>query len=65
MEVKKNDVIQANENAGIWCGCLLIVDAVKSWGVQAWMIIPNRGKASIRLSFDQFERIGVAALIAD
>ena len=63
--IKKGDVVQANENAGEWCGCLLIVDEVKAWGVQAGMKIPFKGTAYMRLTFDQVEWIGGAVLVEE
>lgn len=62
-EINENSVIQANENAGEWAGCLLQVDEVKSWGVQAYVKIPKSGDAYIRLTSSQFEYIGEAILI--
>lgn len=61
--VKVGSVIQANENSGEWCGCLLIVDEVKSWGVQAGMKIPYKGTAYMRLTNEQFDYIGEAVLV--
>lgn len=61
--VKVGSVIQANEQAGEWCGCLLIVEEVKSWGVMAGMKIPFKGTAYIRLKTEQFEYIGEAVLV--
>ena len=63
MKVRINSVIQANENAGDWCGCLLIVTEVKEWGVQAGLKIPYQGTAYIRLTHDEFDYIGQAALV--
>lgn len=57
------DVIQATEKAGDWCGCLLIVDEVKTWGVQAGMKIPFKGTAYMRLKDDQYEVIGKAVMV--
>ena len=65
IEVEEGSVIQANENAGDWCGCLLIVDEVKSWGVQAYMRIPKDGTAFIRLKNDDFDLIGKAILVRE
>jgi len=65
-KVKKNDVIQINEkcaNTG-WIGCLMIVDEVKSWGVQAYLRIPMQGDAYLRLKHDEYDVIGKAALVA-
>ena len=53
--VKRGSIIQANENAGAWCGTVLIVDEVKSWGVQAFVHVPMNGDAFIRLKPEQFE----------
>lgn len=63
--VKVGSVVQANENAGGWAGCLLIVTDVKSWGVQAGTKIPMQGTAYIRLRTDQFEYIGEAVLVEE
>ena len=63
--IKKESVVQANENSGEWCGCLLIVDEVKDWGVQAGMKVPFNGVAYIRLTFDQIEYIGEAILVSE
>ena len=62
-DLKRGSIIQANENAREWCGCVLIVDEVKSWGVQAFLHIPNRGDAYIRLPYEAFEILGGEALL--
>lgn len=54
-KLKRGSIIQANENAGAWCGTVLIVDEVKSWGVQAFVHIPAKGDAFIRLTPEQYE----------
>ena len=61
--LNKGSVIQANEKAGEWCGCLLIVEEVKFWGVMAGMKIPFEGTAYIRLKNGQFDYIGEAVLV--
>lgn len=63
MSINRGGIIQANENAGEWCGCVLIVDEVKDWGVQAFMHIPMRGDAYIRLKYDQFDDLGAVAVL--
>jgi hypothetical protein len=62
-KLKRGSIIQANENAGEWCGTVLIVDEVKSWGVQAFVHIPMRGDAYIRLKSDQYEVLGGQAIL--
>lgn len=61
--MKRGDIIQANEKAGDWCGCVLIVDEVKSWGVQAFLHIPMQGDAYIRLREDQYDVLGGEAVL--
>ncbi|MBQ6123712.1 MAG: hypothetical protein IJI59_18510 [Clostridia bacterium] len=64
--VKKNDVIQINEKfkGTGWIGCLMIVDEVKSWGVQAYLHVPMQGDAYLRLKHEEYDVIGKAALVA-
>lgn len=61
--LKRGSIIQANENAGAWCGTVLIVDEVKSWGVQAFVHISMKGDAFIRLKPDQYEVLGGHAVL--
>lgn len=61
-ELKRGSIIQANENAGEWCGTILVVDEVKSWGVQAFVHIPMKGDAYIRLTPEQFENLHTESL---
>lgn len=63
-EIKAGSIVQANENAGEWAGCVLIVSEEKSWGVQAYLRIPTKGDAYIRLPWDAVEDIGEAVLVA-
>lgn len=58
----KGDVIQINENHK-WKGCLAVVDEVKSWGVQAYVPVPQDGNAFIRLMHGDYEYIGKAILV--
>ncbi len=62
-ELKRGSIIQANENVKDWCGCVLIVDEVKSWGVQAFLHIPYQGDAYIRLTNDSFDVLGSEAVL--
>lgn len=64
--VKKNDVIQINEKfkGTGWIGCLMIVDEVKSWGVQAYLHVPMQGDAYLRIKHGEFDVIGKAAMVA-
>lgn len=61
--IKKNDVIQVNENIPDWCGCLMIVEEVKDWGVMAGMRIPFKGSTYLRLKFEDIEYIGESVFV--
>ena len=65
-KVKKNDVIQINEKfkGTGWIGCLMIVDEVKSWGVQAYLHVPMQGDAYLRIKHGEYDVIGKAAMVA-
>ena len=62
--VAANDLIQVNEDGpGNWFRCILVVDEVKGWGVQAYAIIPQaRDKMSadafMRLDWNEFDTLG-------
>ncbi len=64
-KVSEGDLVQVNEDGPAhWFRCILVVDEVKSWGVQAYAIIPNRagvpsGDAYMRLSWNEFDVLGV------
>ena len=63
--VSEGDLIQVNEDGPPnWFRCVLVVDEVKSWGVQAYAIIPQArdrpsADAYMRLSWNEFDTLGV------
>ena len=62
--VKVNDIIQLTETAQEgWISCLMIVQEVKSWGVQAYMKLPEQGDAYLRIAYGKFEVVGHAVLV--
>lgn len=61
--MKRGSIIQANENAKDWCGTVLIVDEVKPWGVQAFVHIPFKGDAYIRLNHSEFDDLNAMAAL--
>ncbi len=67
--IKEGDIIQITREDDPWFPALLIVDEVKSWGVQAYVIVPNSndgsskpGNAYRRLKAELFEKVGVAVI---
>jgi len=66
--MEKDDIVQIIDAKHPWFPCLLIVDEVKSWGVQAACLIPNSntkndvGRAFNRLKTEQVEVVGEAVI---
>ena len=48
-----------------WAGCFLTVTEVKSWGVQGYIKIPEKGLAYYRLEHEEYIFIGQAYLVHD
>ena len=63
--VKENDLIQVNEDGPPnWFRCILVVDEVKSWGVEAFCTIPHASgapsrDAHMRLHWEEFDALRV------
>lgn len=67
IDIEKDDIVQIVDQDHAWFPALLIVDEVKSWGVQAFVIIPNSNDGSEpisqaynRLPFNKIEKVGKA-----
>jgi len=62
--LEPGDVVQANPEATRWGPVFVIVEQVRAWGVQGYFLVHTQeggvGQAPIRLSHDQFVRIGAA-----
>ncbi len=67
MEIYKGDIIQISNGENKWFPYLLIVDEVKSWGVQAFAFIPSvdgkTGVAHYRVSNGEFIKVGSAEFL--
>jgi len=70
-DIEKGDIVQITDQAHAWFPCLLIVDEVKSWGVQAGCLCPQSNDAHQmpataynQLKWEQIERVGKAAFVA-
>lgn len=62
-------IIQITDETHHWYPALLIVDEVKSWGVQAYAIVPEGGRspkstvvAPIRIETGRFQVVGASAV---
>jgi hypothetical protein len=70
-EVAPGDVVQITNPDHPWFPCLLLVTEVKSWGVQAGVLIPESNSenkiatAYNRLNFDEIEYVGRAPFQED
>ena len=66
------DIVQITDPSHPWYPALLIVDEVKSWGVQAFALIPksNNGSEPValaynRLKFEAIETVGRAVILTE
>jgi hypothetical protein len=58
---QRYEIVQANERVAHWFRCLVVVDEIKSWGVQGYTTIPGHdgpSDAFIRLTWDEIEKTG-------
>lgn len=55
--IEKGDVILCLRSEDTFAGCLMYVDEVKSWGVQAGMILPDGDTTYVRLPHGEYIRI--------
>lgn len=65
--IKVGTVIQVKETIPAWGGCLMIVDEVKEWGVQASMRLPQKEMrvTFLRLNHSEYYVIGDSMLVFD
>lgn len=67
--MEKGTIVQITNEDHQWFPCLIIVDKIKSWGIQGYTIIPSNdnqpnGNAYIRLKNEEFEAVGEAVIVA-
>lgn len=66
--IEPGDLIQVNENGpSHWFRVILVVEEVKTWGVQAYATIPAArakpaGDAFMRLEWQEFDLVGAKSL---
>lgn len=60
--MKKNDVVQFNENHK-WKGCLGIIEEIDSQRIMVGVPVPQRGTAYIFATESEIEYIGHAVLV--
>src|SRR5689334_7147801 len=69
VELREGSIIQITDGGHPWFPALLIVDEVKTWGVQAFAFIPESNvagpapRAYNRLKTGSFEVVGQAAMV--
>lgn len=68
--MKAGDIVQIIDEVHAWYPSLLIVDEVKTWGVQAYVIMPKDNITSastdvayIRLQWSTIARVGKAEVV--
>lgn len=72
MKLKEGDIVQIVHDQHPWFPALLIVSEVKSWGVQAYALIPRSndgseapGQAYNRLQDEEIMKVGEALFGAE
>ena len=61
-EIKRGDIVQVIDPESNWFPCLVIVEELKSFGIQGYTTVPIQGDAYIRLNRGQYEFVGIAAV---
>ena len=63
--MQQGDIVQIIDETHPWVPALLVVDEVKSWGVQAYVIVPQKNDGSEqcgqyfnRLTSDKIKKVG-------
>ncbi len=69
MDYTQNDIVQITDETHPWFPALLVVDEVKSWGVQAFAFViqSNDGSKPVaraynRIEFSSIEKVGSVAI---
>jgi len=62
--MEKNQIVQVINPEHHWYAALVVVDEVKSWGIQGYLTIPQQGQAFIRLENKDIEVVGQAVIVA-
>lgn len=62
IQEKKGDIVQITNIEHTWFPCLIIVDDIKSFGIQGYAICPGEGEAYIRLKKEDYSKVGKAIL---
>jgi hypothetical protein len=60
---QRYEIVQANERVRHWFRCFVVVDEIKSWGIQGYTTMPGPtggvpGDAYIRLTWDEIDKTG-------
>ncbi len=70
--IEEGDVIQITDERHAWFPCLMLVTEVKSWGVQACVLVPESNDGSHkpssaynRIRFEQIEKVGKAIVVQE
>jgi hypothetical protein len=61
--MERNQIVQVTNEKHHWYPALVVVDEVKSWGIQGYSHIPHQGQAYIRLKNEDIEVVGKAIIV--
>lgn len=63
-DIKVHDIVQIVDGGQEgWIGCLLQVTEIRDWGVLAFVNIPCKGEAYLRVPYAQCVKVGTAVMI--
>ena len=63
--IEKGTIVQITNKEHNWFPCLIIVDEVKTWGIQGYLVVPTNDSkpnstAHTRIETADFELVGTA-----
>lgn len=61
--IMPGSIVQVSNGESEWFGCVVTVEELKSFGVQAYLTVPNTGTAYVRLNWDEIVYVGEAAFV--
>ena len=67
-EMKKGAVVQITDKSNRWFPCLAIVEEVKNWGVQGYVLVPRNNGISqlyLRIGKEHYQEVGTAVITAE
>lgn len=65
LALQPNAIVQITNDKHHWFPALVIVSELKNFGIQGYCTMPTKGNAYIRLNYEDFDLVGMAAVVVD